>query len=173
LNLTEYFKALVDQLSFSIGLATSVSSGAIVLSPWFKSNLDAQYFILALIVFIFSSVWVFWEVVRWISDAVMRREKSLRIDRVGLHSEILIMQLNFRESRGMRANKETNLEVAAKIQDKYARLNRLGVATPEIDPAASEWDFDQHNRFLTGLTPLLRHSPMKDVKKHARSLLKN
>jgi hypothetical protein len=173
LNIPEYIKAAIDQLSFSIGIASAVSSGAVIFSPWFRSNLDTQYLTIAWIVFIFSSVWVLWEMVKWMSDAWKRRVSSTEEDRAGLYTDIYRMLIDFKHFDGRRANKIDHLEVAAKIMDKYLRLHKLGIATPEIDATEDERDFDQHIQFLTNLKPLLYKSPMNDVKKHALGLLKS
>jgi hypothetical protein len=173
LNIPEYIKSVVDQLNFSIGIASVVSSGAVVISPWFRSNLDTQYLTIALIVFIFSSVWVLWEAVKWSLDALKRRKSSIVLDRGRLYTDIYRMQKSFNSLDGYRANKMEHLKIEAEILDKYVRLHKFGIATPEIEPTAGEKGFDQHNRFLTGLMPLLYKSPMSAVKKHALSLLKS
>lgn len=73
---------------------------------------------------------------------------------------------------GSRWVSEQPFEVASEIADKYARLNNLGIKTPEINPAAEGWDFDLHNQFLTAIMPFLTTSPMKEVKAQARNMLR-
>jgi len=112
-------------------------------------------------------------VIKWVSDAWKRRVSSTEEDRYELYTEIHRMLDSFKYFGGRPGNKIDHLEVAAKILDKYVRLHKFGIATPKIDPAADERDFDQHNQFLTGMMPLLYKSPMNEVKKHALSLLKS
>ena len=172
IDIAGYLKTLLERLSFSIGLAACVASGFVVFLPLLQSNLDIQYRMIALIVFIFSLVWVVWEVVVWISKILKDQRKLAKAKRQRLYMDIFHMQKRFFGGfRGMLYYPANHYEAAAQIADKYARLNRLGIQTPEIDLAEDKWDFDAHNRFLTALMPFLNNSTLDDVKKNARIIL--
>lgn len=172
MDIAEYFKAILDRLSFSIGIAVAVTSGFTVFSPWLQSIIDERYQVIAFVAFVFSSVWVLSEATRWVWNARNGRAKSNRLERSKLYMEIHLMQKSFGGLRGKLAYPDHHFEVAAEIADKYARLKCLGIETPDIDPSADQWDFEPHNRYLTALSPLLSNSPIKDLKNHAQTLLK-
>lgn len=173
MDLTGIIKTAIDRLSFSIGLASCVASGFVVLSPWMNANLDQKYLVFAWIVFVFSSVWVVAEIIRWATARLKSREKSIKAARQNLYMDIYRLQKKQGGLGGSRWVLEQPFEVASEIADKYARLNNLGIKTPEINPAAGEWDFALHNQFLTAMMPFLTKSPMKEVKAQARNILRS
>ncbi|MBY6141842.1 hypothetical protein KUV26_20595 [Leisingera daeponensis] len=172
MDFTGIIKTALDRLSFSIGLASCVASGFAALSPWMNANLDPKYLVIAWIVFVFSSVWVVAEIGRWASGRLKSRKRSITAVRGNLYMDIYQLQKKQGGLGGSRWVLEQPFEVASEIADKYARLNKLGIKTPEINPAAGEWDFDLHNQFLTAMMPFLTKSPMKEVKAQARKILR-
>lgn len=165
-------KTALDRLSFSIGLASCVASGFAALSPWMHANLDQKYLVIAWIVFVFSSVWVVVEIGRWVSGRLKSHQKSITAVRSNLYSSIYQLQKKQSGLGGSRWVQQQPFEVASEIADKYARLNKLGIKTPEINLAAGEWDFDLHNHFLTAMMPFLSTSPIKEVKAQAGNILR-
>lgn len=173
MDLTGIIKTALDRLSFSIGLATCVASGFVALTPWLNANLDQKYLVIARIVFVFSSVWVVAEIVRWASLLLKSRKRSFIAARRNLYMDISRLQKKQRGLVGSRWALEQPSAVASEIADKYARLKKLGINTPQINLAAREWDFVLHNQFLTRLMPFLLNSPMKEVKAQARNILRD
>lgn len=165
-------KAILDRLSISIGLSACCASGFFVFVPWMYVNLEQIYLVIAWLIFVFSSVYVFAEIVRWALGAKKSRDRSIRAARQNLRNSISGLLKSQSGLVGMRWVADAPSEVAFEIADKYARLNELGIKTPQIDHAAGEWDFDLHNRFLTSLLPFLATSPMKEVRAQARSILR-
>lgn len=137
-----------------------------------NANLDQKYLVIAWIVFVFSSVWVVAEIGRWAFGVLKSRKRLITAVRGNLYMDIFRLQKKQGGLGGSRWVLEQPFEVASEIADKYARLNKLGIKTPEINPAAGEWDFDLHNKFLTALMPFLITSPMKEVKAQARNILR-
>lgn len=172
MEFTGIIKTALDRLSFSIGLAACVASGFTTLSPWMNANLDQKYLVIAWIVFVFSSVWVVAEIGRWAAGVLKSRKRSITAVRRDLYIDIFQLQKKQGGLGGSRWVLEQPFEVASEIADKYARLNELGIKTPVINPAAGEWDFALHNKFLTALIPFLTTSPMKEVKAQARNILR-
>ena len=148
------------------------ASGLAALSPWINAKLDQKQLVFAWIVFVFSSVWVVAEIGRWVSDRLKSHKRSITAVRESLYMDIYQLQKKQGGLRGSRWVLEQPFEVASEIADKYARLNELGIKTPEINPAAKEWDFDLHNHFLTAMMPFLAKSPLKEVKAQARNILR-
>ena len=172
MEFTGIIKTVLDRLSFPIGLAACFTSGFAALSPWMNANLDQKYLVIVWIVFVFSSVWVVAESVRWVFGWLASRKRSSTADGGKLYMGISQLQKKQSGLGGSRWVLEQPFEVASEIADKYARLNKLGIKTPQINPAVGGWDFELHNQFLTALMPFLTTSPMKEVKSHARNILR-
>lgn len=163
--------SILGKLTYPVVFGLLLVSGYFAFCPSGEARWGDHLVAFPVAVFLFSFGWLLVEIISDFRRSMINRRKASTQERRALFQDIYLMQKRFGGLSGMLSDKDHHFQAASMIRDKYSRLRKMGVSTPEIDLGAESWDFDFHNEFLTRVSAMLLHSQWADVKTEARSFL--
>ncbi|NSY36858.1 hypothetical protein [Leisingera sp. ANG59] len=182
MNIFDLAAAFLSKISASLVFAALFASSYVLFCPSLPSELGSEIRAVSGIVFVFALAWLGWTFLGWVKTALEdNRSRKAALAVIAskaekrtisvLQTDILFMVKRFSGLSGMLARRDNHPQAAAQISDKYARLEDLGVQTPEIDLAAADWEFDLHCKFLTMVSSFLGSSDIVVVRQQAAAFL--